>query len=51
MSRRAAQDSKSWGHYLLESMGAIFAQRREELKKKDKPEEAEDFSSEPGICF
>ncbi len=32
MSRKAAQDSKSFGHYLLERLGDIFAKRREELK-------------------
>jgi Protein of unknown function (DUF3631) len=31
MSSKAAQDSKSFSHYLLESLGRIFAERRAEL--------------------
>jgi hypothetical protein len=31
MSHKAAQDSKSFGHYLLERLGDIFAELRKEL--------------------
>ncbi len=32
MSSKSAQDSKTFGHYLLERLGDIFAKRREELQ-------------------
>ena len=38
MSQKAAQDSKSFGHYLLERLGDIFAERREELRRNSLPE-------------
>ena len=44
MSRKAAQDSKSFGHYLLESLGVIFAERRQVLEKQK-------FSFEEGKGF
>jgi hypothetical protein len=35
MSSKAAQDSKSFGHYVLESLGAFFAESRKELEEQN----------------
>ena len=43
MSSKSAQDSKTFGHYLLERLGDIFAKRREELKHESLLEPEERF--------
>ena len=43
MSQKVAQDSKSFGHYLLECLGDIFAERREQLRHESLLEPEERF--------